>query len=114
MTRKELNFTSDLSKNDNDNNNDNINNNDNYYNNNNDNYYNNNNDNYYNNNNDNKNDDLDTCRSVQLHRIQNIDGGSFIQKLAQYVLMFPMFLRENRAQHEKKKILLLVSNRKVK
>ena len=106
MARKELNFTSDLSKNDNDNNNDNINNNDNYYNNNND--------NYYNNNNDNKNDDLDTCRSVQLQRIQNIDGGSFIQKLAQYVLMFPMFLRENRTQHEKKKILLLVSNRKVK
>lgn len=99
MTRKELNFTSDLSKNDNDDNNDNINNNDN---------------NYYNNNNDNKNDDLDTCRSVQLQRIQNIDGGSFVQKLAQYVLMFPMFLRENRAQHEKKKILLLVSNRKVK
>ena len=97
MTLKELDFTSDLSKNDNDNNNDSINNNDN---------------NYYNNNNDNKND-LDTCRSVQLQRIQNIDGGSFIQKLAQYVLMFPMFLRENCAQHEKKKILLLVSNRKV-
>ena len=96
MTRKEIDFTSDLSKNDNDNNNDNINN------------------NYYNNNNDNKNDDLDTCRSVQLQRIQNIGGGSFIQKLAHYVLMFPMFLRENRAQHEKKKILLLVSNRKVK
>lgn len=99
MTRKELDFTSDLSKNDNDNNNDNINNNDN---------------NYHNNNNDNKNDDLDTCRSVQLQKIQNIGGESFIQKLAQYVLMFPMFLRENRAQHEKKKILLLVSNRKVK
>ena len=95
MTRKEIDFTSDLSKNDNDNNNDNINN------------------NYYNNN-DNKNDDLDTCRSVQLQRIQNIGGGSLIQKLAQYVLMFPMFLRENRAQHEKKKILLLVSNSKVK